>query len=228
MTYYKNLQTYLAGGRVYAKNHARVQDGYRISFDDIVARRGGTLFTTPCGSNVNDFVPFYFSPVTKMAYSIHIGNVPLRAPDGVDLGPASMDDVAYMVVEPGVLFESGRACWFTDIACNSGIPPTYKQRPDELATHVDWPLFDDDPKTGRIPEICYDGVCRWQHDRDMPVQHQMRSKKRMAEFMVRDYLRMDEVSCIILKNTQHAGEVQAWVDRSCTGLPVYVKPGCYF
>lgn len=228
MTHFRNLQTYLADGYICAKNHPQMQPGYRTSFEDIVARRGGTEFTTPCGSNVNDFVPFYFSPSTKMAYTIHAGNVRLRGPDNSDLGIADMDDVAYVVVQPQAMFDSGRTCWFTDIACNSGIPPIYENRPERMETHIDWALFDDTPRMGHIPEIGYEGVCRWQHDRDMPVEHQMRSKKRMAEFMVRDYLRMGEVSCIILKNDQHAGEVQAWVNDSGLGFPVLVKPGCYF
>lgn len=228
MTYYQNLQTFLSSGGECSKNNPLGSPRYRISYDDIVARRGTTQFTTPCGSTVNDFVPFYFSPCTKMAYSIHKGNVPLRAPDGTDLGIASMEDVAYMVSDPSALFASGRACWFTDISCNSAIAPNYKNDPASLATHVEWPLFDDFPKMGQIPEIGYDGVCRWQHDRDQPIAHQMRSKKRMAEFMVRDYLHMSEVSCIVLKDHAHLEEVQAWVEASPINIPVYVKPGCYF
>jgi len=228
MTHYKNLQTYLVAGHLYAKNSQSAQLGYRISFDDIVARRGSAEFTTPCGSNVNDFVPFYFSPCTKMAYSIHIGNVPLKAPNGAELGQASMDDVAYMVVNPIALFASGRSCWFTDISCNSGFPPTYNDKSDELETHIAWPLFDDTPRMGRIAEIGYEGVCRWQHDRDQPIEHQMRSKRRMAEFMVKDRLQMNEISCIVLKNQTHLEEVQAWVNASQTQIPVYVKPGCFF
>lgn len=228
MTYFRNLERYLADGYVCAKNHPQMQPGYRISFDDIVARRGTHEFTTPCGSNVNDFVPFYFSPCTKMAFTIYRQNVRLRDSEGTDLGVAQMEDVAYMVVDPNKLFASGRSVWFTNIACNSGIPPEYGHRPEMLEAHVDWALFDDEPRMGRIPEINYSGVCRWQHDRDQPVEHQMRSKKRMAEFMVRDYLRMDEVSCIVLQTTQHAGEVRAWVDASGVEIPVYVKPGCYF
>lgn len=228
MTHYQNLQAYLSSGSLFAKNNSNVQAGFRISFDDIVTRRGSSEFTTPCGSNVNDFVPFYFSPCTKMAYSIHIGNVPLKAPGGQNLGTATMDDVAYLVVEPAALFGSGRTCWYTDIACNSGLPATYNNNHGELETHVDWSLFDDDPKMGRIPEVGYAGVCRWQHDRDQPIEHQMRSKKRMAEFMVRDHLQMNEVSCIVLKNDTHLEEVEAWVKASNTQIPVYVKPGCYF
>ncbi|MBL4627306.1 MAG: DUF4433 domain-containing protein [Roseicyclus sp.] len=228
MTYYRNLQAYLAAGYLFAKNHPRMQASFRISYDDIVARRGGTMFTTPCGSNINGFVPFYFSPITKMAYSIHKGNVSLKDPDGSNKGAASMDDVAYLVVDPDKLFASGRSFWFTDIACNSGIPPTYKNSPLDLKDHVDWSLFDEPPSIAQITEIGYHGVCKWQQDRDLPIEHQMRSKKRMAELLIRDYLRMDEVSCILLKNAAHEEEVRAWVETSGTEIPVYVKPGCYF
>lgn len=228
MTYYRNLQRYLSDGAVFAKNSPHVQPGYRISFDDIVARRGTAAFETPCGYTVNDFVPFYFSPITKMAYTIHAGNVDLKAPTGENLGRASMDDVAYLVVRSHRLFASGRTCWFTDIACNSGIPPTYENDPGKLATLVSWSLFDDAPYTAEIPEVGYTGVCRWQHDRDQPIAHQQRSKKRMAEFLVKDHLRMDEVSCIVLKTGQHEGEVRSWVATAGVEIPVLVKPACYF
>lgn len=168
-----------------------------------------------------------------MAYSIHMKNVPLRSPDGASPGPVSMNDVAQLVVDPSTLFNSGRQCWFTDIACNSGIPPTYSCTPAELASHVEWPLFDefgnnDRDKMASIPEIGYAGVCRWQQDRDEPARYQMRSKKRMAEFIVKDQLQMNEVSCIILKNQTHLEEVQAWVNAAHIQIPVYVKPGCFF
>lgn len=213
---------------MYAKNSPNVQSGFRISFDEIVIRRGSADFTTPCGSNVNDFVPFYFSPCTKMALSIHLGNVPLRSPDNTEMGIASMNEVAYIVVDPSGLFDSGRDCWFTDIACNSGIPANYNSNPRELETHIDWTLFDETPKMGSIPEIGYEGVCSWQHDRDHPIEHQMRSRKRMAEFMVKNHLQMSEVSCIVLKNDTHLGEVRSWVDTSQIPIPVYVKPRCFY
>lgn len=228
MTHYQNLQIYFADGRLYAKNHTNVQNGWRISYEDIVARRGTPEFTTPCGSNVNDFVPFYFSPITKMAYTIHAGNVKLRNPADVTVGTATMDDVAYIVAEPPTLFATGQACWFTDIGCNSGIPPVYSNDPTMLDTHIDWPLFDDTPRTAYIRDIGYDGVCRWQHDRDTPVEHQQRSKKRMAEFMIRDYLNVSDITCIVLKNASHQGEVQTWIDESGVGIPVYVNSSCYF
>ena len=227
MTYIENLRTYIADGFLYAKNSPNMQPAFRISYEEIVARRG-TIFTTPCGTNINEFVPFYFSPATGMAYAIHMKRVPLRSTDGDEVCKADPEDVAYIVVDPQTLFASGRDCWFTNIACNSALPPVYEDNPGQLETHVEWPLFDDTSRMGHIPEIGYQGVCRWQHDQDDPPERQQRSKKRMAEFMVKDYLRMDEVSCIILKNAKRAGEVRAWVDDAGAAIPVYVKPGCYY
>lgn len=226
MTYYKNLEAFLANGAEFAKDNPDGEPRYRISFEEIVARRG-TIFSVPSGCSVNEFVPFYFSPSTKMAYSIHKKNVPLRAPDDQNLGPASMDDVAYMVVDPEVLFRSGRECWFTDQACNSAITPAYENDPGSLSQHIAWSLFDEHPRMDKIPQLGYDGVCQYQHDRDT-LEYQQRSKKRMAEFLVKDCLRMDELSGILLKADVHRAQVEAWIKRAKLNIPVLVNPGCYF
>jgi len=226
MTYFKNLEVFLLDGAESAKDSPGGRPRYRISFEEIVVRRG-TVLTVPSGCTVNAFVPFYFSPSTKMAYSIHMHRVPLRAPDDTDLGPADMDDVAFMVVDPSTLFRSGRECWFTDQACNSGIPPQYEHDPSKLAQHIAWPLFDEAPRMAIIQELGYDGVCKWQQDRDVPP-YQQRSKLRMAEFLVKDHLRMDELSCIVLKSDGHLAEVTTWVKQSGLNIAVLVKPGCYF
>lgn len=78
-----------------------------------------------------------------------------------------------------------------------------------------------------IPELGYIGVCQYQHDRDI-LPHQQRSKKRMAEFLVKGHLGMDELSGIVLKSDVHHTEVEAWVKQAGLKIPVLVKPGCYF
>ena len=226
MTYFMNLESFLNVGREFAKDSPQANPLYRISFEEIVARRG-TIFSVPSDSSVNEFVPFYFSPSTKMAYSIHKGNVPLRSPSDQNLGSATMDDIAFMVVDPSVLFQSGRECWFTDQACNSSITPLYESDPSKLAQHIAWPLFDESPKMAIMSELEYEGVCQYQHDRDVPP-YQQRSKKRMAEFLVKDHLMMDELSCIVLKSDGHRATVEAWVEKAGLSIPVLVKPGCYF
>lgn len=165
MTYYMNLESFLTDGAEFAKDSPQAKPRYRISFDAIVAKRGA-IFSVPSGPAVNGFVPFYFSPSTKMAYSIHSGRVTLRSPDDQDLGPANMDDVAFMIVDPNTLFQSGRECWFTDQACNSAITPLYENDPNKIDQHIDWALFDESPKMANLPELGYDGVCQYQHDRE--------------------------------------------------------------
>lgn len=226
MTYYKNLREFFAVAREFAKDNPQGTPRYRISFDDIVARRG-TVHTVPSGATVNSFVPFYFSPSTKMAFSIHRGNVPLHDPAGQNLGAANMDDVAFMVVDPDTLFQSGRECWFTDQACNSGILPVYAADPHRLAHHVDWALFDETPTMASLPELGYNGVCQYQHDRDV-VRYQQRSKKRMAEFLIKDYLAMDELAGIVVKSHKHRAEIATWMQQAGSTVPLLVKPGCFF
>lgn len=227
MTYYKNLTRFFSDGCEFARNHHKAVRGYSISYDNIAERRGTSRFTTPCDSNVNDFVPFYFSPSTKMAFAIHRGNVVLKDPEENELGSIDMNDVVYMIVDPEILFNSGRDFWYTNISCNSAVSPCYHNNREELSKTVNWALFDEDPKMGSIPEIGYDGVCQYQHDRDQPG-YSMRSKERMAEFMVRDYLQMSELRCIVLKDRRHQEEVQALVNGSGINIPVLIKPGCYF
>ncbi len=54
----------------------------------------------PCGGVVNDYVPFYFSPITAFTYAIYFGNVSLTAPDGTPLGKATEDDRVFLVARP--------------------------------------------------------------------------------------------------------------------------------
>lgn len=213
-------------GVLYANNHPNVQQGYRVSEPTIVSRRGTDHFT-PCDTNVNDFVQFYFSPFTAMAYTIHKGNVPPRDPDGNIIGDGSMDDVAFIVADPFKVSKDEDQYWFSNIACNSAILPAYENDISKLDTHIDWTLFDEDLE-GNIPEIGYGGCCRWQHDRDNPVRYQQRRHKRMAEFLLKDALIMKDVTCIVLKHATHKADIERWITDAGLEIPVYVKSGCYY
>jgi len=70
-------------------------------------------------------------------------------------------------------------------------------------------------------------VCRYQQDRDDPPAHQQRSTKRMAEFLVRDCLKMEAVSCIVLKSAEHERQVRAWLDAASLPIRLLIKPACY-
>lgn len=229
MTYYRNVEQFLKDGAVFAKNHQPMQLCYRTSYGDIVQRRATTAFQTPCGGVVNDFVPFYFSPATAMAGAIHMGHVSLIDPNDVNLGVASMDDIVFLVCRTKNVSKAGLAFWFTNVACNSlALKPLYESDLSKLASHIDWSLFDENPKMAHIPEIGYSGVCKWFKDFDNPIRYRNRKAMRMAEFMVKDPLPLNFVDCIITKHQHIKQQIDTWMHAYGQNIPVYVKKGCYF
>ena len=185
--------------------------------------------TMPCGGVVNDYVPFYFSPITAMAYTIYMGNVELKLATGEAIGTASMDDRIFFVCNVHQFYDCEQTFYFSDLACNSmAPPPSYECDLNALESHIEWSLFDEAPIVGNIQEISYSGVCRYFNNRDVPKSHQNRSRQRMAEFLVKDQFSLGMVDCIVVKSEQIKVEVDVMLNATHWNIPVVVKPGCYF
>ncbi|MFV1922899.1 MAG: DUF4433 domain-containing protein [Methylotenera sp.] len=228
LTYYKNISQFLDDGAIWAKNHYPMQQCYQTSYATIVNRRGTTEFETPCGCVVNDFVAFYFSPVTAMSYTIHKGNVGLRGLDGVEIGVAKSDDIVFLVSNTRHFQNLGNNIYFTNVGCNSkAIVPEFKSDLLFLDEHINWALFDEIPKMAQISEIGYDGVRKYFLDRDDGI-HKSRNSQRMAEFMVKNEVQLNFIDCIIVKNNQIKMKLELQMQGSDWNIPIYVKPGCYF
>ncbi|MGO1118120.1 DUF4433 domain-containing protein [Rhodovibrionaceae bacterium A322] len=229
MTYYKDLVLFLNDGELRSKNHPHPQLCHQTSYSSIVNRRNEDAMRVSNDSVVNDYVPFYFSPITAMAYAIHMNKVDLKAPSGEVLGRATMDNRIFFVCKTENFVGSDLQYFFSDLACNSLAPlPSYQNDLGTLESHVNWSLFDDEPIVGSIPEIGYNGVCGWFHDRDNPEKHQNRSRQRMAEFLVRDQLPLEFVDCIVVKTESLKKEVDDFMTASSWDIPVLVNRGCYF
>lgn len=225
--YAGDFTQFLADGEIKAKNHEIPQPCHQTSYQAIVDRRGSDEFPMPCGGVVNDYVPFYFSPITSFTYTIHKGNVPLISPDGINLGTAQDEDRIFFVCAVEDLKDSGLDFCFSDYALNSQVPqPTIEQDLNKLEGHVHWSVFDDTPTVASIPEIGYEGVCKY--FASVPGKWQLRSQARMAEFLVRDALPLDYISCIIAKSDAMRINLQAVMDASGWDIPILSKPGCYF
>lgn len=228
MTHYLDCATFFADGELRSKNHGLGQPCHRTSYESIVNRRG-TDFKTPCGRPVNDHVAFYFSPLTSMAFTIAKGNVPLIGPAGAHLGMATMDDRVFFVANVEKFANAGLSYWFSDIACNSlSPPPNFDDDVGKIEGHVDWSLFDEFPMAASIAEIGYKGVTKYFADRDDPPRWANRSRKRMAEFLVRDAIPLSMFDCIITKTDWIKAQVESMMKRAGVALPVYTKSGCYF
>lgn len=227
--YLDDIPLFLADGEIRAKNHESPQRCHQTSYQEIVDRRGSDEFKMPCGGVVNDYVPFYFSPITAFTYTIHCGNVQLRTHDGTVLRTAEQESRAFFVAKATRIFDSGLDIYFSNVALNSmALDIELDSDPKRLESVVNWSVFDESPRTAFVPEVGYEGVCSWFHSRDTPVRHQNRSKERMAEFLVRRAVPLDVFECVVVHNTTAAGQVEAMIARSGAHLPVIVKRGCYF
>jgi len=227
--YFNDLPTFLREGEIRAKNKLPLQACHQTSYQDIVDRRGTQQFPMPNGGVVNDYVPFYFSPVTSFTFTIYKQNVPLVSPNGVNLGQACEDDRIFFVARPESFRTAGLPFCFSNYALNSNAPiPTLKTDLDLLESHVHWDVFDETPKKAEIPEIGYSGVCCYFNNMASPAYRKTRSAKRMAEFLVEDAVPLEKIDCIIAKSGTMRDTLMVMMDASDWDIPIYTNSGCYF
>lgn len=227
--YWEDLTTFLADGEIRAKNSVSPQACHQTSYQDIVDRRGTQQFAMPNGGVVNDFVPFYFSPITSFTYTIFRGNVPLIAPTGEHLRQACEDERIFLVGRPDSFRGSASNYCFSDHALNSKAPlPVVETDLDRLEDHVHWNVFDEGPFCAHIPEVGYDGVCQIFKSMATPPYRMNRSPKRMAEFLVHDAVPLTHIDCIIAKTDAMRDNLKILMDASAWNIPIYTKRGCYF
>lgn len=227
--HFEDLPTFLADGEIRAKNHLAPQSCHQTSYQEIVNRRGTDEFQMPNGSVVNDYVPFYFSPITSFTFTIYKENVPLVSPQGANLRQACEDDRIFLISSPQMLAGSGLFTCFSDYALNSRAPmPTIETDINNLEDHVHWEVFDDDPMVASIPEVGYAGVCRYFKSLDRPVARMNRSSKRMAEFLVHDAVPLDKIMCIVVKTDAMRATLGGMMAASTWDIPILTKRGCFY
>jgi hypothetical protein len=227
--YFKDIGMFAADGQLRSKNHENRQECHQTSYPEIVERRGTTEFPMPGGTVVNDYVPFYFSPITAFTFTIFQGNVELKTFEGECLGKASQNDRAFFVAKASNALALHTPTFFSNVALNSlASDVILESNPDRLEDVVNWALFDEEPLTAKIPEIGYGGVCSWFHDRAAPIEHQNRKRQRMAEFLVRDAVPLSVFECVVVNNAPVATAVEAMLNEHGVELPVLTKPWCYF
>lgn len=225
----RDFATFLADGEIRAKNHYNPQRVHPTSYRNLVDTRGTALFAPPHGGVVNDYVPFYFSPLTSFTYAIHIGKVELRCPDDNVLGTATDDERIFFACAVDSFANSTLSYCFSDLALNTAAPmPSLESDLSKLEGHINWELFDEGPTAAYVPEIGYQGVCRYFKSTDTPQRYHLRHRQRMAEFLVKDAVPLSMVTCVIAKSQNMKQNLQAIMDASRWNIPILVKPGCYF
>ena len=224
----RDLGRILQDREIRAKNHATPQACHQTSYVNLVNMRGLPCFTLPYGGVVNDYVAFYFSPVTAFCHTIHQGNVGVVSPDGENLGLSSRDDRIFLVVRVEALYQNNLNICFSDSALNSLAPmPTVEHRFAELPKHVKWSLFDDSPMVANIADVGYQGVCKYFFSRAIPVQYQYRSAARMAELLVKEAVPTYLVECIIAPSPAVYREVVGLANAFNFRGAIVENAGCF-
>ena len=224
---YRDIDMFFRDGELRSKNHPNPQACHQTSYTHLVQLRGTGAFQLPHGGVVNDYVAFYFSPFTAFTCTIHRGNVNVTSPTGEDLGPSRTQDRAFLVAKVDDVYAAGLPACFSNYALNSQAPqPVIKSNYADLATHVNWQLFDEVPLAASIAQIGYNGVCRFFNDRT-EAKYQTRSKARMAEFLVLNSLPVSLISCVVTPNELVQNHVMGAALRHGYGGLVLQNPGCF-
>jgi len=223
----RDFEMFLQDGEIRSKNYKPKQKCHQTSYDQLVDLRSTNTFAIPCGGVVNDYVAFYFSPLTGFTHTIHNGNVDVLSPAEVALGKSRKEDRAFLVFSVPEIFASNLKCCFSNLALNSASAShSITDVKADLPTHVDWKLFDEEPLEAKIPAIGYQGVCRY--FMDSPVSgRENRSKKRMAELLVYDAIPMAKAKAIVLPTVAAFKMARSLADKYNFKGKVINDPQCF-
>lgn len=223
----RDLALFFRDGEVRSKNHLPPQECHQTSHKHIVQRRGGQIVALPHGGVVNDYVAFYLSPVTAFTYAIHCGSVNVVSPGGQHLGMSQRSQRAFLVADLDAIFARYQHVCFSNYALNTSVPmPTVICDRQQLDAHVNWAQFDEQPITAQVPEIGYDGVCKYFRS-EAPGPRTHRSTERMAEVLVKDAVSIGDFCAIILPDPQMKQSVQSMATNSAFNGLILDKPGCF-
>lgn len=118
---------------------------------------------------------------------------------------------------------------FSNLALNTASPmPTLDADLSNLHQHIAWHVFDDPPYRALIQEIGYQGVCQFFNSLPVPQKYLIRSKQRMAEFLVKSAVPLSKVTCVVTKSQPMQQTLETVMQSSNWNIPIFAKPGCYF
>lgn len=225
ITHKDNIPIYLADGEIRSRAHVDPQLCTQVSYGNIINRRGDSL-ARDVGFDINSYVPFYFSPATSMAYVISRGKVPVRSGEGVELGMSTSKDMIFIVTSPSSVAEEC-GVKFSNRALNKLPMADVFDDISTLEQNVQWHLFDETPRMGRITEIGYQGVGKYFRSTDIAGREQ-RGEIRSAEFLVQNAYPMRLTTCIVTQNQTVCTELTQVMTQSSFDIPVYLKPDCFY
>ncbi len=200
ITHRNNLPWILVNGLHCRTSGKRDPNFVNIGMVDLIEKRHVQQIEMPPGGTVGDYVPFYFTPLSMMAFNIHTGrNVPKRA----------NREIIILVTSLPKLKNDGIPFLFTDRHASASVPRAKFSHNLNHLDRIDWKILqardfsrdnDDLEKTGRY----------------------------QAETLVHKYMPISSLLCIACCDGSQRDWVEDRVRKQGLSLKVVTKCGWYF
>lgn len=195
----ENQPLVLARG-LYARNADGSDPGYvNIGNLDLIGRRGSRSVPVRPGGVLNDYVPFYFTPLSPMAFNIKSGwnGITRRANDDILIFVSSIYHAIDQSLE--LIFTDRHAYLMT----------ANFYRDVERLDQIDW-------------------VALRSKDLKKDPTNPERVERYQAEALVHRHVPLDGLKGVAVHSESVRADVQKFVDKAGTPLLVRTKPSWYF
>lgn len=198
LVHHKNVEHILRNG-ICNKNHRLADPNYiNIGHKQLISDRNNVPVIDPPGGTLSDYIPFYFAGHSPMLYNICTGY------GSVDKYPQS--DLIYICCLLNSVVESKLEWFFTDGNAKNAITSSYNHI-DNL-NRLDWDVISSN---------------NWG-----AVYGQDRQRRKMSEFLVKDYIPVKYIQGIIVKNQTMNEFVSAVLAQLGLKIPVYIDSNNLF
>jgi ssDNA thymidine ADP-ribosyltransferase, DarT len=207
-----NLPQIIEAGKLLSKNLSATNgiNYQNIAHQGAQGARAIRTLPNPPGGVVHDYVPFYFAPRSPMLSAIHHGRVA-----GCQL---TQSDIVHFETTVEKVTAGGKTFAFYDRNATLQHSRCYT----DLAklNVVAWDLLTEDPKL--------DGFCKYWHDRTAVARYADRMERRQAEFLVRDFVPINQIIRIGVIDEAQALRVNTILKANSVSLSVTVMSDWYF
>lgn len=201
MTHFKNLKNILQSkGLICVSKLFNKEENYiNIAHNSIQDRRAAYLVPIKPYGTLHNYVPFYFAPRSPMLYSISKGNV-----DGYTDG---QKPIIYLVSQPAIIKENSLPFCFTDGHGIMAFTDYFNDLKD--LNKVDWDIM----------KATY-----WMDTE----QDNDRRRRRMAEFLVYNFVPFECFIGIGVYNDDYKEKVESLLKEFSLEIPVKLKSNWYY
>jgi len=233
---FQDIAIFLKDGEIRAPNHPKPQNCHQASYSEIKTRRESIKLADGQHLNVNDYVQFYFSPITAFNFAICKGiklTPPKTHPICLSKGNTNPQQRLFVVCDVDSFRSSALNYCFSNTALNTDSHlPQISRNLDELEQLIDWKSFDREPRVAKIPEIGYNGACKWFKDTpNYAMPNSDKPYQTMAEFLVETALPLSFVKCLVI-NPKATQRSKSWLESQLKlynrAIPVYENAEAFF